>query len=100
MPVFRRLGKELASALGMGLSFSVLVFESESLNRGDREIAEGCQLSLTTLILHILQLGGIGIASFIPQVYSQAFLLNATFQAEGGIQIMFLSCDKQRKKNN
>lgn len=74
MPVFRRLGKELASALGKGLSFSILVFESESLNRRDREIAEGCQLSLTTLILHILQLAGIGIASFIPQVYSQAFL--------------------------
>lgn len=89
MPVFRRLGKELASALGMGLSFSILVFESESLNRRDREIAEGCQLSLTTLILHILQLAGIGKASFIPHVYSQAFLFpfkcNVSGISEGGI---------------
>lgn len=60
MPVFRRLRKELASALGMGLSVSILVFESELLNRRDMEIGEGCQFSLTIFIQNILQLVGIG----------------------------------------
>lgn len=44
----------------MGLSVSILVFESELSNRRDMEIGEGCQFSLTIFIQNILQLVGIG----------------------------------------
>lgn len=56
-PVSRRLRKELASALGMGLSVSILVFESESLNCRDMETVEACQFSLTIFIQNIFEVG-------------------------------------------
>ncbi len=63
MSVFRHLREKLASALGMGLSVSILVFESESLNCRDTEIVERCQFSPTIFIQNIFEIVGIRIGS-------------------------------------
>lgn len=62
-PVFRHPRGKLASALGMGLSVSILVFESESLNCRDTEIVERCQFSRTIFIQNMLYFVGLGIGS-------------------------------------
>lgn len=49
MLVFRHLREHCASALGMGLSVSILVFASESLNCKDGQIIDS-QFSLTIFL--------------------------------------------------